>query len=213
MASPTINASKASLPSSPTTVTIPEPFGELDGELTRIASSTKIDLRNLSLKQVYQERWSKMQSWGSFIDTNRMKIPSTTLQWTKRLIRNIEHFGSNYLCVFLILVCYCVLTSPLLLLAIAASLGACYIIALKNAESPLKLFGYKLSLGQQYIMIGILSFPLFYLAGAGSAVFWVIGASFFVIGLHASIYAIESSDQDVLTSQPFDPPFSGVQTV
>ncbi|CAG2171951.1 unnamed protein product [Oppiella nova] len=65
---------------------------------------------------------------------------------------------------------------------------------LKNAESPLKLFGKKFSLGQQYLLLMIISFPLFYLAGAGQAVFWVIGASFFVIGLHASIYAIEMQD-------------------
>lgn len=200
--------------SSPT-INIPEPFGELDGELSRLASSTRIDLKNMSIKQIYHEKWSKMKPWGSFIDTNRMKTPTSTLNWTRRLIRNIEHFQSNYCCVFLILVVYCILTSPLLLLAIAASLGACYIIALKNSESPLKLFGYKLSLGQQYVMIGILSFPLFYLAGAGSAVFWVIGASFFVIGLHASLYAIETSDQNdmIHPNEAFVQPFTSVQTV
>lgn len=195
-------------------------FGELDGEVTRIGG--RIDLKNLSIKQLYTDRWSKMKSWGSFIDTNRMRLPTTTMQWTKRVVKNVEFFASNYLCVFLILFVYCVLTSPLLLLAIAASLGACYIITLKNAESPFTLVGRELTLTQQYIMVSLISFPLFYLAGAGSAVFWVIGASFFVIGLHASLFAIESihtesgslagsdgaSDQ-VLFSQPF----TGVETV
>ena len=135
-----------------------------------------------------------MRSWGSFIDTNKMKTPTSTLQWSKRVMRNLEHFQSNYVCVFLILVGYCILTSPLLLLAIAASPGACYIVTLRNSESPVKIFNYKLSLGQQYIAIAVASFPLFYFAGAGSAVFWVLGASFFVIGLHASIFASESTE-------------------
>lgn len=202
-------AAASSSTSSPTI----EPFGDLDGEISRLASSTRLNLKNMSVKQLYQLQWQKMQTWGSFVDTNRMKAPSSTTAWTRRCIRNLEHFHSNYLCVFFILVIYCVLTSPLLLLALAAALGACYLVALKNAESPMKIAGYKLSLGQQYIGIGCLSFPLFYAAGAGSAVFWVIGASFFVIGLHASIYAIESDASDENSSVPFTQPFANIQTV
>lgn len=208
--------------SSSTTVNMPSDpvFGELDGELTRIGG--RIDLKNLSIKQLYTDRWSKMKSWTSFIDTNRMRVPTTTIQWTRRLVKNVDFFASNYMCVFLILVIYCVLTSPLLLLAIAASLGACYIVTLKNAESPFKLLGRELTLSQQYIMVSLISFPLFYLAGAGSAVFWVIGASFFVIGLHATLFAIESIDTESgsLTGTDgasdqvlFSQPFTGVETV
>lgn len=178
-----------------------EPLGELDGAINRLATNTRLSLKNYTVKQMYQHLWERMQSWGSFIDTQRMKVPSTSLQWTRRVIANIEHFQSNYLCIFLILVVYCILTSPLLLLAIGASLGACYIIMLKNAESPLKVFGYKLSLAHQYMFVATFSFPLFYLAGAGSAVFWVLGASMFVIGLHASIFAIEQ--EPVKEENPF----------
>jgi len=191
-----------------------EIFGDLDGEISRLASTTRGSLKNMSLKQLYQLQWQKMQSWGSFMDTNRMKTPTSTMQWSRRLLKNLEHYHSNYLSVFLILVIYCILTSPLLLLAMAAALGACYIVTLRNAETPMKVFGYKLALGQQYLAISCLSFPLFYLAGAGSAVFWVIGASFFVIGLHASIYAIEMQDQSLEENlTPFTPPFSNIQTV
>ena len=35
--------------------------------------------------------------------------------------------------------------------------------------------GRELSLAQQYSAVGVLSFPIFWVAGAGSAVFWVIG--------------------------------------
>ena len=33
-------------------------------------------------------------------------------------------------------------------------------------------------MAQQYAAVGVLSFPLFWLAGAGSAVFWIIGETF-----------------------------------
>lgn len=139
------------------------------------------------------------------------------MQWSKRFLKNIEYFRSNYLCVFFILMVYCVLTSPFLLLAIAASAGASYLITLKHRESPIKLFGYQLSSRQLYGAVAIASFPLFYLAGAGSAVFWVLGASLFVVGLHASIYAIETVDtenavpEDVVF-QAF-PPMTVVQSI
>ncbi|RWS25475.1 prenylated Rab acceptor-like protein [Leptotrombidium deliense] len=205
---PAMSSSGPTSPVSPsTTVSFPDPLdGELDGELSKLATNTvgKMSIKNFSVKQLYKNQWQNMRSWGSFLDTNRMKTPLTTKQWSRRLLRNLEFFQSNYLCVFLILVIYCVLTSPMLLLAIAAALGACYIVTLKNAESPVKIFGYKLSVGQQYLGIAIASFPLFYLAGAGSAVFWVLGASFFVIGLHASIYAIEMNDQS-MEEIPFQP--------
>ncbi len=82
-----------------------------------------------------------------------------------------------------------------------------YLVTLKNAEKPIKFFGRRLTLGQQYLAIAIGSLPLFYLVGAGSAVFWVIGASLFVVGFHASIYAIETI-QESLEDIPF-----GVQSI
>ena len=45
----------------------------------------------------------------------------------------------------------------------------------RNAEKKLVVAGHELSLAQQYGLVSIFSFPIFYLAGAGAAVFWVIG--------------------------------------
>ena len=65
------------------------------------------------------------------------------------------------------------MTSPLLLFALAALLGAFY--ALSNLEKKLVVGGHELSLAQQYGLVTVISFPLFYIAGAGAAVFWVLG--------------------------------------
>jgi anoctamin-1 len=71
------------------------------------------------------------------------------------------------------------ITSPLLLIAVAASLGACYILSVKNAEKKVTVFGHELSLAQQYGLVAVCSLPLFYLAGAGAALFWVLGKIIF----------------------------------
>ena len=43
--------------------------------------------------------------------------------------------------VFLVLVIYCLITSPLLIIVLAASGGAAYIASLKNAERKLSIAG------------------------------------------------------------------------
>ena len=179
-----------------------EPMGELDGAINSLAVSAKYNLTQLSPKQLLLSRWKVMKSWGMFIDTNKMLFPTAINQWSRRLVKNLQFFQSNYLCVLIILLIYCILSSPLLLLALSASFGAGYILTLKNAEKPMKFFGRRLTLGQQYLGLAICSLPLFYLVGAGAAVFWVIGASLFVVGLHASIYAIETID-DPIEEQTF----------
>lgn len=196
------SSSGASFINNSTTIGM-EPLGELDGTINSLAMSAKYNLTQLSYKQLFWDRWSKLQSWGSFIDTSKMLLPISIQQWSKRLVQNFKHFQSNYLFVFLILCIYCILTSPLLLLVLVFIAGAGYVLTLRNAESPLKFFGKKLNLGQQYLALAILSLPLLYLVGAGGAVFWVIGASLFVITLHASVYAIESGPQQQPLAEPF----------
>lgn len=53
------------------------------------------------------------------------------------------------------------------------------------------LFGREVSLAQQYSLVGLCSMPLFYLVGAGGVMFWVLGASCFLIMAHAAFYDFE----------------------
>lgn len=50
--------------------------------------------------------------------------------------------------------------------------------------------GRELSLAQQYSVVAALSFPLFWLAGAGSAVFWIIG-QFLVLSYNILYFLIK----------------------
>ncbi|KAG8201876.1 hypothetical protein JTE90_027355 [Oedothorax gibbosus] len=79
-------------------------------------------------------------------------LPATFPKCTTRVVRNIEYFQSNYIIVFIGLIVYCILTSPLLLIAIAALLGACYIIRVRNESKEVALLGQKLTLAHQYAL-------------------------------------------------------------
>ncbi|CAL1548276.1 unnamed protein product [Lymnaea stagnalis] len=175
----------------------------LDGQLDYLPpekQNIKQRIMSLSLTSVPAREWfsktrESVKPWQEFINSKKFGFPKSLAPLPKRIVKNIETFQGNYLFVFLGLVVVCILTSPLLLVAIAACLGACYIISIKNQDRKISVMGRELSLAQQYAAVGALSFPLFWIAGAGSAVFWVIGASFFVVMLHASSYMTQEEQE------------------
>ncbi|KYO19174.1 prenylated Rab acceptor protein 1 isoform B [Alligator mississippiensis] len=114
----------------------------------------------------------------------------------------IERFHGNYACVAAALALYCLITSPLLVVALAVFLGACYVLHVRAQQGPLVVLGRELSAGQQYAVAGGVSFPLFWVAGAGSAVFWVLGATLVVIGSHAAFYETEPAEGEELQMEP-----------
>uniref|UniRef100_A0A670K418 PRA1 family protein n=1 Tax=Podarcis muralis TaxID=64176 RepID=A0A670K418_PODMU len=147
-------------------------------------------------KEWLDQRQATIRPWANFIDQRRFGKPRNFGELCKRLVRNVEYFQSNYVFVFLGLIVYCLITSPLLLIALAVFFGACYIIYLKTQQSQLVVFGRELSTAHQYGLAGGVSFPFFWLAGAGSAVFWVLGATLEVIGSHTAFHELESAETD-----------------
>lgn len=76
------------------------------------------------------------------------------------------------------------------------SFYAGYRLSKRHPEKKFALFGRELTLAQQYGLVAVCAMPVFYLVGAHGAVFWVLGASFVVITLHASFYNIDALISD-----------------
>ncbi|XP_021920461.1 prenylated Rab acceptor protein 1 isoform X3 [Zootermopsis nevadensis] len=152
----------------------------------------QVSLSSPAAKEWFGQRRENIRQWTVFVNTGNFRTPSSIPRLSKRVMRNVEYFQSNYFFVFLGLLAYCLITSPLLLIAVAVSLGACYILSLKNTERKIRIFAHELTLAQQYGLVALCSLPLFYLSGAGAAIFWVIGVSIFIIGLHAAFYNIDA---------------------
>ena len=146
------------------------------------------------LREWVQKRREEVRPWTTFVKTSNFNVPQSPPKLTKRFYKNIEHFQSNYVFVFVILFLYCLITSPLLLIVMALSGGLCYYLSVKNTDRKIILGGREVSLAQQYGVVAVCSVPLFLFVGAGAVVFWVIGASFFVICLHASFYNFDALD-------------------
>ncbi|XP_066595683.1 prenylated Rab acceptor protein 1 [Prorops nasuta] len=139
-----------------------------------------------------EHRRANVRPWSVFLNTNNFRPPPSLTRFSKRVVKNIEYFQSNYLFVFIGLVIYCLITSPLLLLAVIASLVTCYKVSQRHSKQDLTIFNHRLTLAQIYSLVGICSLPIFYLVGAGAALFWVLGVSWLLITLHAAFYNIDS---------------------
>jgi len=190
------NSYKLDSSASSTSINIPnEPSNKQENQTQpKMSIPVNLNLSSPVLREWVSKRREEIRPWGSFVKTTNFEPPQSLPKWSKRLYKNIEHFQSNYVFVFLILFLYCLITSPFLLVAMALSGGACYYASTKQLQRKLILGGREVTLAQQYAAIAVGSIPLFVIAGAGTAVFWVIGASFFVIGLHASFYNFDALD-------------------
>ncbi|XP_018587537.1 prenylated Rab acceptor protein 1 [Scleropages formosus] len=154
------------------------------------------------VKDWLDRRRLAMRPWSAFVDQRTFSKPRNFGELCQRVVRNLDTYHSNYTFIFLGLILYCIISSPMLLIALAVFVGAFYIIHLKSLESKLVVFGREITGAHQLGLAGGISFPVFWLAGAGTAVFWVLGATIAVIGSHAAFRELEGADMDELIMEP-----------
>jgi hypothetical protein len=98
------------------------------------------------VKDATSTGWRNMRSWFDFCNWKRYRKPTLNKlvskeYYTGRLLRNIQYFHVNYICIFLVLFIYCILTSPLLLIALFLSGGAFYYAHAKNSVRKIAIAG------------------------------------------------------------------------
>ncbi|XP_046976216.1 prenylated Rab acceptor protein 1 isoform X2 [Vanessa cardui] len=143
---------------------------------------------------------SSRRAWTQFVATENFKVPASLPRLTRRFYRNVEYFQANYLIVFLGLFAYCLITSPLLLIAMVASFFGYR--KLTSGPNTWKIGGWELSKTQQYGVAAAGSMALCWLAGAGAVLFWVLGATVTVVALHASFFDAETLPSSDLEQFP-----------
>merc|ERR1712203_179553 len=169
--------------------------GLLSGEIKEGEEEKQVSGSGMSLsvarplvREWLAKRRANLRPVGTFFNTANFQVPPSAGRMGKRLVKNVDYFQSNYVLVFLILVLYCLISSPLLLIVIAGAGGAAYFAAIKNETRKIAIAGHEVTLAQQYAGIAVVSIPFLLLAGAGGIVFWVLGASLFFITAHAAFY-------------------------
>ncbi|KAI6182074.1 PRA1 family protein [Aphelenchoides bicaudatus] len=128
--------------------------------------------------------------WSEFFNTKKFGLPKLDVAF-QRIQHNLGYFLSNYLCIGVVLLIYCVITSIVLLLSLLALGGLCYSIRQRTLRGPVVIGGQELPPLLLYTVALIITIPLFFLADASGVIGWVIGTSIFLIILHAALYSSE----------------------
>merc|ERR1719318_1406707 len=104
---------------------MPEPTSDKAGLLAAMGT---IPVTPSGAKDWVMNKRKSVKPWSEFLNTNRFSKPTSIASVGSRAIKNVEHFMSNYLFVFLGLIVFCILTSPMLLIVIGICGGAVYYV-------------------------------------------------------------------------------------
>jgi len=164
------------------------PTDQSNANKVEMSLAAPITISQPDVRAWVNRRRENIRPVGTFFSTNNFQIPPSVGRLTTRLKKNVEYFQSNYMLVFLVMVVYCLISSPILLMVIAVAGGAAYFAAKKNNERKVTILGHEVTLAHQLGAIIVCSSPFLVIAGAGAAVFWVLGASIFTVTVHAAFY-------------------------
>lgn len=143
-----------------------------------------------------QSRHAVVRPWSEFLNIKKVSKPKSGADVLHRIVSNVQRFQSNYLFVFLGLVIYCIVTNPTLLFALGFCLASWWFISVRNKGEGIKILGRETAARELYAIVVVIAIVLFYFAGAGGTVFWIIGASVVLILTHAVVMApLNGGDQ------------------
>jgi len=66
---------------------------------------------NVQLQETLHRWRNGVQPWGDFADTRKFALPKSLAPAGKRLMKNVEHFHSNYVVVVLCVIAFAVYVS------------------------------------------------------------------------------------------------------
>jgi len=147
------------------------------------------------------ERLKSVKSWSAFADKAKFGLPKVTEIYV-RIKANLSYFLSNYIILFFVLLVYCVITNPFFLFSIGIS-ALLYFYMFRWRQEPISIGSYQATDRVKWGFLVLVSAFLFWYASVGNTIFWLIGATGFIVFVHALFYVpAEETDFDFST-KPF----------
>ncbi|EIW82754.1 prenylated rab acceptor PRA1 [Coniophora puteana RWD-64-598 SS2] len=137
-----------------------------------------------TLKSFRETRLSALRPPSEFFDVHRISRPADVNQAVSRISYNTRYFSGNYLVIFLALSVYALITSPWLLGALAFLIGG-FILINRFGADPMQFGDATITQKSLYTGLFVIGIPLLWFASPFMVIFWLIGASAFLILGHA----------------------------
>lgn len=132
-----------------------------------------------------RNRLEKMAPWTGFIDLKQFSAPKDGADARTRLGANLPFYFSNYLVIGLVISAYSLLTNPLVLIVgVLVGLAGLWTAQLSPVDS-IALGPVTLERKQILWVWLVVSGTVLWYASAFSVLFWCIGVTAVVVGMHA----------------------------
>ena len=131
----------------------------------------------------------------AFVSPTSFSKPADRSECLARIRANLSHFRTIYGCIFVGILIYTVLSSPLLLCGLLMLAGAwAYSFLLTPQDEPLVVAGFELRRREKLIVLIPFSILVVTLTGMINSVLWVLVLSSFVALPHASFHELHELD-------------------
>jgi len=139
-----------------------------------------------SLRSFKENRLSNLRSPREFFNTHQVSKPADLNQTLSRITYNTRYFSGNYGIIVAILTVYAVITTPLVIVAIAwFVLGFAAIN--RFGPDPAQVGEHKVSQTALYTGLFVIGLPLLWWSSPLGLLFWIVGASSVLILTHACL--------------------------
>lgn len=135
--------------------------------------------------QSLSTRFANLRPISEFLDVKRFSKPANFAEAQSRINYNLGYFSTNYLCVFIMLSIYSLITNLTLLFVILLVVGGTYGIG-KLEGRDLDVGFLRATTSQLYTALLVVAIPLGLWASPFTTVLWLIGATGVTVFGHAS---------------------------
>jgi len=138
------------------------------------------------IKSLKETRLSGLRPPQEFFNVQQISRPADLNQATTRISYNTRYFSGNYGLIVAVLAVYALLTNYWLLIALGFLFGGFTAIN-KWAPEPTQVGDYLVTQKSLYTALFVIGIPMLWIAAPLSTVFWIVGASAFLIIGHAAL--------------------------
>lgn len=165
------------------------PLTEAGAEVVQASRAAMLTNFASRLKENAGQAFKEAKPWTEVMDRNAISKPANTTEAMGRIRKNVAYFKTNYAIIAVGTTALVMLFNPYSIIVLAF-LALIWFWAYVIKVGPLYIGGRELSEREKFLVLsGTSLVVIFFLTSVGSLLFYALGMSLLVIGLHAAFRA------------------------
>ncbi|EDQ87848.1 uncharacterized protein MONBRDRAFT_33098 [Monosiga brevicollis MX1] len=144
------------------------------------------------VKTFVNDNRKQIVPWNEFFA--RPSAPKNAAVATQRIYHNVGKFKANYVLISCVLALYALFTSPMLLVTLLIMYGGFTWANHLKESGPMSIMGRQFESREVAVATAVGGAVFLWFFGATSLIFWMLGATLFVVGGHAALINVPAPE-------------------